>query len=118
MVIYEPIDYFRISRTDLTILINEVLSLWPCQMELSGKVFGGFEEYKCDSFTAIYQAVSSDFDNHDFGEWSDLAPIVFDFSARAIKHASVYLSLVRPLDIDPTSVICALGAREDILIEA
>jgi len=116
MIIYEPIGYFEINRNDLVLLINKVLLVFPRKIEFKNKTFGSFSEYKCESFSDIYKESSSKLDNEDYGIWSDLAPIVFDFISRAIKHISLYVKSLELDEIDIDVIILDLVAREDIKI--
>jgi hypothetical protein len=91
--------------------------VWPRHIAFERKVFGATQEYKCATFTSAYEVAVANFDESDFGKWSELAPIVFSFLASAIKHSSLYLVRMEIDQIDVTPIIEDLSAREDIVID-
>lgn len=117
MIVYEPVGFFRITGEELERLCWDVLQVWPKHIVFTGKTFGAHEEYKCETFTSAYLAAGERLDATDFAQWSELAPIIFDFVSRAIKHSSFYLRQLDTSQIDVSPIVADLGAREDIAIQ-
>lgn len=116
MIIYEPIGFFKVTGEELEKLCREVLELWPSHIVFEEKQFGSLEEYKCTSFTTAYEMTAARLDATNFPYQADLAPIVFDFVSRAIKHSSVYLSYVETAQFDVRPIVKDMAAREDIIV--
>ncbi len=117
MIIYEPVEYFKISRRQLEGLCEKILKILPERILFDGKEFGSLEEYKCASLAEVYKNAGNTLDDLDANQWSELEPVVFDFIIRAIKHVSVYLTYVDTQQVDIGPIVKEMSAREDIQIK-